>query len=82
MVKKFEKGKYYRYTGKERLLGWNSDGLMDYVLDNKPRKCFKVSFGTDATFLENDDNMWTWNNGFDLWEECFINTDWKKEFQR
>jgi hypothetical protein len=73
MIKRFEKGKYYKYLGKERMLGWNSGGHMDFVLDNKPHLCVLTSENArfDAGFKEDKSSyIWTWECGSELWVEC------------
>ena len=67
----FESGKYYRYTGKKVLLGWNNDsGNMDFCLDNKPHQCREGS-GYQASFNDSRSptNMWHWGTGIDKWEK-------------
>lgn len=33
-----ESGKYYKWVGTKKPKGWNDKGLMDFMLDGKPRK--------------------------------------------
>jgi len=70
MIENFESGKWYRYTGKKRLDGWNSFGKMDFCLDNKPHQC-SVGDGLRASFHDspNSTQLWEWNKGFENWEK-------------
>jgi len=72
MIKEFITGKKYRYTGKERLDGWNDVGEMDFVLDGKPRIAIKAD-GCHANFIgtdsENRPSPWYWGDGFENWVE-------------
>lgn len=69
MIEKFEVGKYYRWIGpKKRQEGWNSEGLMDGILDGKKHLCiatteyvnFVASF-ENTKRLNND--TWSWFEG-------------------
>ena len=70
MIENFESGKWYRYTGKERMSKWNSFGKMDFCLDNKPHQC-SVGVETNASFHDspNSTNVWRWDEGFEKWEK-------------
>jgi hypothetical protein len=78
MIKEFKSGRMYVYKGHSRLNGWNSDGEMDFVLDNKPHLC-KKGYGECASFFdcENQNFMWAWKAGFENWFEV---TSWKDRF--
>jgi len=82
MIRKFVKDKWYRYTGTTRGQGWNNEGLMDFMLDGKPRKCTKCSsiggrgnapyVCVSASFKQNDSYdgyIWNWSGSMDLFEE-------------
>jgi len=47
----FEEGHWYVYRGHSRGFGWNHEGLMDLVLDNKPHMCVSGQ-GRCARFLD------------------------------
>lgn len=73
MIEKFEKGKYYRYTGKYRPRGWNYEGGMDAVLDNQYHLCTK-SVENKPHWANFDvacrrNSIWAWGDGFENWEE-------------
>ena len=76
MIEKFEVGKWYRYTGRERRAQWNHEGRMDYVLDGKPRKCVAVppwQMPRNAAFEDDKTkHCWSWHSGFELWEEVSL----------
>ncbi len=61
----FEMGHWYVYRGHTRLSGWNDEGLMDLVLDNKPHMCV-LGFGRIARFLDERPSLgsrgWNWGN--------------------
>lgn len=75
MIAEFITGRYYRYMGNSRRRMWNMDGLMDFVLDHKWRKC-RNGYGENADF-ENNGNEdhrdshrnWDWCDGIALFEE-------------
>jgi len=72
MIKEFVRGRWYRYTGEKRDY-WNSDGKMDFVLDNKPHLCV-IGGGPNASFsnkkdINNDYHVWNWSHDMDKWEE-------------
>jgi len=73
MVDKFEVGKWYWYTGGTRGDCWNSGGLMDAVLDGKPRMCTKTDDDTDANFtgVERGEraSTWSWGLSMEHWHE-------------
>jgi len=82
MVRNFEKfeiGHYYLYTDKEEPMSFDPHGIMRMVLDNKPRKCIKVtSTDSKAAVFEgmseysgnsNYNHCWIWEHGFDNWIE-------------
>ena len=63
----FEVGYYYRLkTLRNRTALFNSDGLMDYILDGKWHKCIKTkgnscaSFEDDKLALANGWGCWIW----------------------
>jgi hypothetical protein len=73
MVTAFEVGKYYRFAGSKDTTAslWNRYGLMDAVLDGKPRMCI-LAKGDMALFDQmasgwNVGRMWSWEP--DQWEE-------------
>jgi len=70
MIENFESGKWYRYTGKERMSDWNTHGKMDFCLDNKPHQC-NVGNGNRASFHDSPDSSysWNWSDGFENWEK-------------
>ena len=69
MIKNFQVGKFYRYTGKKRLGSWESMGAMDFCLDNQPHKCL-LGDGLRANFENNglSSGTWDWSGGIKNWE--------------
>ena len=66
-VIRFDRGKYYMYSGSLRRPQWNSQGRMDFVLDNKPHLCTKG--GLVSVSFENNCS-WDWRDGLENWVEC------------
>jgi len=92
MIKKFEEGKWYRYTGTVRGDGWADRGGMDAILDGQPRRCthvdgrYKTSFnhmgGPNDTYSH---VCWYWSyDDMKLFEEYtpteseVVNEDFKR----
>ena len=79
MIKKFEVGKYYRYTGSKReerndpVLDWNYEGEMDIVLDGKPHQCIYTDNPKWAQFEGQEPGWgspsWRYELGFENFEE-------------
>lgn len=74
MIECFKVGKYYRWIGpKKRQSGWNSDGLMDGVLDGKPHKCIQNNlfnpFYANFNCCERPNgDTWIWFDGVNFEE--------------
>jgi hypothetical protein len=80
-IKKFEKGKYYRWVGKGPGTAWNMEA-MSFVLDGKPHLCTKAGKlpeqwdssgthnGTFAAFENRNGNYpWDWRGDEKYFEE-------------
>ena len=57
MIDKFEVGKSYVCSLRERGDRWNREGEMDFLLDGKPHKCIGAD-GMDAIFEETPKTEW------------------------
>ena len=69
MIKGFISKHWYRYNGDRRGNGWNSEGQMDFALDNRPHRC-NDGQGYVASFFDSPDPMWEWIwDDLSLWEE-------------
>jgi hypothetical protein len=72
MVEKFEVGKWYKYFGDKPIHGWNSQGLMDGVLDGKPHKCIMTNGSDEANFEVTSNSLygcWNWRQRIENWHE-------------
>ena len=77
MIKRFEVGKRYRYTGAIQFSTWTKH--MDCVTDGKPRLCVKAGDslhphyalfdGMQPQLTRYQNVMWDWTCGFKYWEE-------------
>jgi len=77
MIKRFEVGKRYRFTGKEGGIDWANTHAK--VLEGKPHLCVKAGDslhphyalfdGMQPQLTRYQDGMWDWTCGFGSWEE-------------
>lgn len=60
-IEEFKSGHWYKFINTEREYNFNSDGIMDFVLDRKPHKC-NIGKGHSASFFdcEEKDRVWFW----------------------
>ncbi len=78
MIRWFERGKFYRFTGNQRPQGWNPRGEMDFVLDNQPHLCIDAS--VYCAIFKDDPRKYDWHWGDpSFWEEVSGNVDHNKE---
>lgn len=69
MVKRFKKGKSYRFVGTERPVTWNEEGAMDFLLDGKPHRVSRVDDPKGRVAFEDDGEIWSFLSTIHLFEE-------------